>query len=153
MDKKLVLVVVAILVLVGGIMLLRNDRENISSQNVQVSGEAENTVTAVSTSTPNSDDSSSASSAVKTFVVTGSNFSFSPSAMTVNKGDTVRITFNNENGLHDLKIDEFNAKTKVLNSDESETIEFVADKSGTFEYYCSVGQHRAMGMKGTLTVK
>jgi hypothetical protein len=35
----------------------------------------------------------------------------------------------------------------------SDVVEFTADKAGTFEYYCSVGNHRAMGMKGTLTVK
>jgi plastocyanin len=29
----------------------------------------------------------------------------------------------------------------------------VADKKGTFEYYCSVGQHRALGMKGKLVVE
>ncbi|MEY4731380.1 MAG: hypothetical protein RL681_326, partial [Candidatus Parcubacteria bacterium] len=46
----------------------------------------------------------------------------------------------------------FNAATKVLTDGQSETIEFVANKAGTFEYYCSVGSHRQMGMKGTLTV-
>jgi plastocyanin len=32
-------------------------------------------------------------------------------------------------------------------------IEFVANKKGKFEYYCSVGEHRAMGMKGNLVVE
>ena len=73
--------------------------------------------------------------------------------MTVNVGDTVRITLRNTGGMHDLKIDEFNAKTKVLQSGEEETIEFVVDKAGTFEYYCSIGTHRQMGMVGTLTVQ
>lgn len=91
--------------------------------------------------------------AVKEFTVTGKNFAFAPAAMTVNKGDRVRITFVNDSGTHDLVIDEFNARTKIIQGGAQETIEFVADKTGSFEYYCSVGQHREMGMKGTLTVK
>lgn len=90
---------------------------------------------------------------VKEFVVTGSNFAFAPSTMKVNKGDTVRIVFQNSGGNHDWVIDEFNARTKMIGSGQTETIEFVADQSGTFEYYCSVGTHRQMGMKGTLIVE
>lgn len=92
------------------------------------------------------------SATVQEFAVTGNSFTFSPSTMTVKKGETVRITFTNEEGFHDWKIDEFNAATKQISAGVSETIEFVADQSGSFEYYCSVGSHRAMGMKGTLTV-
>ena len=90
---------------------------------------------------------------VKEFTVIGSNFAFTPETIEVSKGDTVKITFQNAVGFHDLKLDEFTgAATKQLKVGESETIEFVADKVGDFEYYCSVGNHRAMGMKGTLTV-
>lgn len=89
---------------------------------------------------------------VRAFAVSGDNFLFAPTTMSVKRGDTVRITFTNAEGFHDLKIDEFNAATAKLAAGASETIEFVADQAGSFEYYCSVGSHRAMGMKGTLTV-
>lgn len=90
---------------------------------------------------------------VKEFDVTGSPFKFDPASITVKKGDTVRINFTNAEGMHDWVIDEFNARTKVIKGGESETIEFVADKAGSFEYYCSVGNHRAQGMVGTLVVE
>lgn len=90
---------------------------------------------------------------VKEFSIDAAPFSFTPSTMTVNKGDTAKITLKNTKGIHDLKIDEFNATTRTLNAGEEQTITFVADKSGVFQYYCSVGNHRAMGMIGTLTVK
>ena len=93
------------------------------------------------------------SSAVKEFTVSGSNFAFAPSTMSVNKGDKVRITFKNIEGNHDLKIDELGVNTGIIKAGEQKVVEFVATKSGSFEYYCSVGSHRAMGMKGTLTVK
>jgi len=89
----------------------------------------------------------------KEFTVTAQNYSFTPSAITVKKGDKVKITLKNVEGFHDLKLDEFNVATERVSEGQEKTIEFVADKTGTFEYYCSVGNHRAMGMKGTFTVE
>ncbi len=118
---------------------------------------AENTNTDVTTGTPvattTTPTTPSTQAAVKEFTVQGSSFSFAPSTMRVNKGDLVRVTFKNQGGTHDWVIDEFNTRTNVLKSGESQTVEFVADKTGSFEYYCSVGTHRQMGMKGTLTVE
>lgn len=111
------------------------------------------TSTSTSTATSSAPATGTQNGNVKEFTVTGKNFSFAPAAMTVNKGDRVRITFVNDSGTHDLVIDEFDVRTKVIQGGARETIEFVADKTGSFEYYCSVGQHRQMGMKGTLTVK
>ena len=93
------------------------------------------------------------SAPAKEFTVTGSNFAFAPATLSVKKGDTVKITFVNSGGTHDLKIDEFNAATAKIGAGKQATITFIADKAGSFEYYCSVGSHRAMGMKGTLTVQ
>ncbi len=90
---------------------------------------------------------------LKEFTVTGQNFSFAPSTLSVKKGDHVKITFKNAGGFHDLKIDEFKVATHQIKTGEEETIEFIADKTGSFQYYCSVGSHRQMGMWGTLTVQ
>ena len=90
--------------------------------------------------------------AIKVFTVTGANFKFAPSTLSVKKGDTVKITFVNSSGTHDWNLDEFNAHSGIIQSGASRTVTFVADKIGSFEYYCAVGNHRAMGMKGTLTV-
>lgn len=89
----------------------------------------------------------------KTFTVAGKNYSFTPSEIRVKKGDKVKIVFTNSGGFHDWVIDEFNARTKQIGSGQTDTVEFVADKVGTFEYYCSVGNHRQMGMKGNLVVE
>ncbi|MBP9763042.1 cupredoxin domain-containing protein [Patescibacteria group bacterium] len=85
--------------------------------------------------------------------VDGSNFLFAPSSFTVKKGQKVRLTFKNTGGLHDLVIDEFNVATNDLASGEQQTVEFTPDRTGSFEYYCAVGNHRAMGMKGTMIVQ
>lgn len=85
--------------------------------------------------------------------VEGSNFKFSPSTIKASKGDTVRLTFKSSGGIHDLTVDEFDVQTSQLGDGEEEEVEFVAGKTGTFEYYCSVGNHRNMGMVGKLVVE
>lgn len=90
----------------------------------------------------------------KTFKVGGENFKFNPAEIRVKKGDQVRIEFSNVGGWpHDWVIDEYNVRTPQRNVGESAVVEFKADKAGTFEYYCSVGQHRQQGMKGNLIVE
>ncbi len=91
--------------------------------------------------------------AVKEFTIEGKNFSFTPNMITVKKGDKVKITFKNSAGFHDFVIDEYGVATKQAQAPDTEVLEFTANKAGTFEYYCSVGSHRAMGMFGTLKVE
>jgi plastocyanin len=85
--------------------------------------------------------------------VTARNFSYSMPEIRVQKGEKVRLTLNVEQGMHDWGVDEFGARTKVIQTGQTDTIEFVADRTGNFEYYCSVGTHRAMGMVGKLIVE
>ena len=87
------------------------------------------------------------------YVVTTENFSFSPETMTAKVGETVRITLRNTEGTHDLRIDELGVDTGITTAGREAVVEFVALEEGTYEYYCSVGNHRAMGMVGTLTVE
>src|SRR3989344_5637245 len=87
------------------------------------------------------------------FTIDAKNYSFSPNTIKVKKGDAVKITFKNSQGFHDLVIDEYNVAVKQIKTGEQDTITFTADKTGSFEYYCSVGTHRALGMVGTLVVE
>lgn len=149
MNKNVVIGIIVILLLIVGISyVVRNDGKNVLEDvtNGEMTGNATSTGT-VATSTATTTQN------VKEFTVIGENFKFSLNEMKVNQGDTVRITFKNNMGVHDFVIDEFDARTAQLQTGQEETIEFVADKKGTFEYYCSVGQHRQMGMKGNLIVE
>ncbi len=77
---------------------------------------------------------------------------FSVKEIRVKKGDRVQVTVTNTKGMHDFVIDEFGVKEETpLN--EKTVIEFVADKTGTFEYYCSKPGHRAKGQWGKLIVE
>ncbi|MBS3135026.1 cupredoxin domain-containing protein [Candidatus Woesearchaeota archaeon] len=103
------------------------------------------------------ENSGSVQQEAKTFVMSGENFKFMMDGtenpdLTVNEGDKVRIEFTSGQGFHDWVIDEFGARTSQVKDGESTFVEFTADKKGTFEYYCSVGSHRQMGMKGRFIV-
>lgn len=89
----------------------------------------------------------------KEIVVDASNYKFAPSAITVKKGEKTRIVLKNTEGTHDFRIDELNISTAVIQGSQEDFVEFTADKTGKYEFYCSVDGHRQMGMKGTLVVE
>lgn len=86
------------------------------------------------------------------FTFSNQGFTYLPGAFAVKKGDRVKVTFKNTGGTHDFRIEGYDVGTNVIQAGKSQTFEFTADKAGTFEFYCSVGSHREMGMKGTFTV-
>lgn len=92
------------------------------------------------------------SESVKTFELEAGSFYYQPNTITVKKGDTVKIVMNSVSMMHDFNIDKLGVSIPVTKAGESATVEFVADQVGEFEYYCSVGSHRAQGQVGTLIV-
>jgi hypothetical protein len=73
--------------------------------------------------------------------------------LTFNKGGLESIHLINEDydthSKHNLNIDEFNVHTKDLGYFGSQTITFIADKKGTFAYYCTIHPE----MKGVVMVE
>lgn len=145
-----IIIAVIIVIIILGVILLK--KPATTSNTVAPVSDSTATVDTGTATTTTTMTSTATAPQVKSFTVTGSNFAFDPKTITVNKGDTVKIIFVNSGGLHDFKIDEFNVSTERLESGDQTTVQFVADKAGTFQYYCSVGAHRTMGMWGTLTV-
>ncbi|OGZ02465.1 MAG: hypothetical protein A2946_02745 [Candidatus Liptonbacteria bacterium RIFCSPLOWO2_01_FULL_53_13] len=154
MNKSIISIIIAVVVVGGGWWLYAGKKAEIPVPvvNTNEGNAAPEAVQGISVNGAPVEIGASVSVGVKEFTVVGRPFSFSPSSLSVKKGDRVRIVFKNAEGFHDLKIDEFQVATKKLNGGEEETVEFTADKAGSFEFYCSIGNHRAMGMKGTLTV-
>lgn len=72
--------------------------------------------------------------------------------LVVDEGDVVEVEMCIQEGNHDWVVDEFDAATDVISTD-CDTVQFTADAAGSYDYYCSVGNHRAQGMEGTLTVE
>lgn len=148
--NKLIIAIVAVVAIAGGFYMVQMQKSTTVPKTTESVPPATQT-TQESAATPTTPTPTESANVVE-LTVNGDNFKFAPNTLSVKKGQTVKLTFNNTGGFHDLKIDEFNIATHQIKDGASETIEFVADKTGSFAYYCSVGKHRAMGMVGTLTV-
>lgn len=105
------------------------------------------------TVTPTPEASNSAMTNEVTLTIIGKNFSFDPKEIKVKQGQKVTVIFENASGMHDFVIDEFNVKSERISSGGNAKVSFVPSKKGSFQYYCSVGNHRQMGMVGTLIVE
>ncbi len=97
-------------------------------------------------------NSSSTAGQDKKFTIRGSNFKFAPDLVTVAQGDKVQINFVNDGTVnHALCVGDWGC-TKTVAQGKSDTLEFTADKTGTFSFWCPVDGHRGIGMEGNLTV-
>ncbi len=87
-------------------------------------------------------------------VVSGDEYSFSPSSIAIQAGETVKIIFKNTGKLpHNFTITELGIATKTISGGQQDSVIVTAEKGGTYNSFCSVGNHRVRGMEGKFTVK
>ena len=90
---------------------------------------------------------------IKEFTMTAKRFDFTPSTITVNKGDKVKIIITSMDVTHGFSLPDFNINER-LEPNQPVTIEFVADKVGTFTFGCTIFCGSGHGtMTGMLIVK
>jgi len=151
MAKKIGIILIVAVIIVSGVVFLNLEKI-----------EEENTLAETTLPIPNqiesendaiNNGSSSSPLVERKISVVGSNYAFNPKIIEVNQGEKVTITFQNAGGFHDFQIEGYGVGTEKINSGQEQSISFIADKTGSFVFYCSVGQHRAQGMVGTLIVK
>lgn len=100
-------------------------------------------------------------------------FTFIPDKIAIPAGQTVTIMLQNDGEVeHDLQVDGLtiepsgdmdmtgdhggaDAETVALHTAPGETAEltFITEQTGTFEFYCTIDDHRDTGMVGTFTVE
>jgi cytochrome c oxidase subunit 2 len=100
-------------------------------------------------------DSSSASSAgaAGEITMTAQKYKFSPNLITVKKDDHVKLVITALDRDHGFRLDAFKVNQK-LKKGKPTTIEFTADKAGTFPFQCSDFCGMGHGkMKGKLVVE
>ena len=90
---------------------------------------------------------------LRSFEVTASRFQFQPSRLEVNLGDRVSITLRSTDVDHGFSLPVFDVEAQIPAGGEPVTIEFVADKPGTFPFGCiTVCGEGHFGMLGELVV-
>jgi heme/copper-type cytochrome/quinol oxidase subunit 2 len=81
------------------------------------------------------------------------NWEFQPATVTVSEGDVVRLNINSIDVDHGISLLDFNVSEK-LESGQTTSLEFVADRKGSFTFFCNVycgSGHKEM--KGILIVE
>jgi plastocyanin len=89
---------------------------------------------------------------LRSYTVHGRSYSFDTPKITVRKGEAVKIEFISDDIGHDLCVEGYGCTT-IVSGGASSVLSFVADNAGTFKFFCSVGNHRQLGMEGNLTVQ
>jgi plastocyanin len=78
-------------------------------------------------------------------------FAFDPSDLTVSEGDSIDVT--NDGGTdHNLTVEDEDLATSDLGPGDSEELT-VDIPAGDYTFICTIGDHEAQGMTGTLTVE
>lgn len=138
MQKSNIFILLGLVALIGAILLLAKNKSNpIVTQPTEIV--VQPTIV-------------TAEASLKTIEIEAGSFYYKPNQISLKKGEKVKIVMNSVSMMHDFVIDELNVKLPITKSGDTGTVEFTADKVGTFEYYCSVGQHRKMGQVGKLIV-
>ena len=158
-SMMMIVGIIVVIAVIGGYMVMRNgsseqaenteNREGtaIEESSEKMEGETES-IEAEGAYTGVVDEQG-----VRVIDVEAGSFYYKPNVMKVKKGETVRIVLKAVSMMHDFNIDELGVKLPIVTDGDSGTIEFVAGEVGTFEYYCSVGQHRANGQVSMITVE
>lgn len=89
---------------------------------------------------------------VKEFDMIAKQWEFTPNTIEVNQGDTIKLHIKSTDVTHGFKLLEFGVD-ESLKPGKTVDVEFIADKTGTFTFACSVfcGSGHS-GMKGQLIV-
>ena len=87
------------------------------------------------------------------FQMTAKKYQFDPNVITVKKGERVKLVITALDRDHGFKLEAFGINQKLKKGDPA-TIEFTADKAGTFPFQCSEFCGFGHGkMKGKLVVE
>jgi uncharacterized cupredoxin-like copper-binding protein len=116
--------------------------------------------------------SSGSTGDVQTINVKAGNTTFETKEITVEKGKTYKLVFDNQDvQTHDFSVDQIPVKVKESHMDmhdmggkmpdlhvsadggKTGEIEFTPTKAGTYTFYCTVAGHKDAGMVGQLIVK
>lgn len=164
MNKNLMIGVVVVIVLViGGFLVFGRQQNALYPTTTSTQDQTTQQVPA----TPGSDveetvvkedgdveEEGGAMMEAREIVVEGDEFSLSPVSISVKAGEKIKLTFNNVGTFpHNFTVLGLGVATETIGAGQSDTIEFTVEEGGTYTTFCSVGNHRAQGMEGTLLVE
>jgi plastocyanin len=156
MSKGLVtLLVIIVLGVAGFVLFWPTDPQDETPESNQT-----DTTQSQPQTTPETDDEDQAQAdgqeaTNRTVNVDMSDHRFSVEEIRAVPGETVTVVLTNGQGIHDFVIDELDVDSGELAAGQSREVTFTIpeDAGGeTYAFYCSVSNHRALGMEGELII-
>ena len=86
---------------------------------------------------PGATNTDSGSSGIKEFSLTAKRFEFTPSTITVKKGDHVKLKITALDFSHGFALPDFGV-AKQLEQGKETVVEFTASRAGTFTFFCNI---------------
>ena len=156
MEKKGNVFIIAILVLavlVGGFFLFNNPSDSSSNNGEGIVVVEKSVYQDINIQKEEPSSETEEVPEIKEFNIIAKRWDFSPSTITVNEGDTVILNIQSIDVTHGFAISEFGVSEQLV-SGNTVKVEFIADKKGTFSFFCNVfcGSGHS-SMKGTLVVQ
>lgn len=160
-KAQIIMVVVVGLIIIGLVVfwVTRPSPDATNTNATNTSGQVTNTNTnrANNTNATNANKNSNTNSATPatrtTVELTAKNYEYSQKEIRVSSGTTLTIKLTSNQGIHDVVFEGLDVASDRIASGETAEVTFDAKRKGTFTYYCSVGDHRQMGMVGKLIVE
>lgn len=118
MKKPIIIIVILVIIVIAGFALFRQPGETTSQSKTSGEGTASDRE-------------------VKEIEIKASNWKFTPELIEVNLGDKVELHLESTEGTHGFIIPAFGISER-LEPGKDVHAEFVADKAGTFNFYCNV---------------
>lgn len=145
MRNLIVIVVIVALVAGGGYLLFKKLKPADSAGNL------------VSKTTTQNEEvpGRGTVSIAREITIVASEYKFEPSEIRVKKGETVKLTLKNSGNMpHNWSVEKMmGASIDQVSAGQNGTITITPSQRGTFVTYCSIGQHRKLGMVGKLIVE
>lgn len=134
MKKRMGFLFAAVALMVIMLSACGSTTNNSSSATTSSSKKTDTTTqTSKTADTPKVAAKNAASGNVVDIKVMAKDFEYDKKEIHVKKGDKVRITLQSDDGGHGFALPAFN-----VNIQGNKSAEFIADKTGTFEYHCSI---------------
>lgn len=160
-NKAQIVMVVVVGLIIVGLIVFWVTRPSPDGTNTNTTNTSEQITNANRTTNTNSNANknsntnvNSATPAKPTVVeLTAKNYEYSQKEIRVSSGTTLIVKLTSNQGIHDVVFEGLDVASDRIASGETAEVTFDAERKGTFTYYCSVGDHRQMGMTGKLIVE
>ena len=143
MNKAIIIIIISIVVIIGAFLFINQSTNNQQTSQGESTIIEKPVITADSSTSSNTDKGELANgdifteSNIKEFNVIAKQWEFVPNPIVVNEGDTVILNIKSIDVAHGIAIPTFGVSER-LNPGKEIIVEFIADKKGTFTFFCNV---------------